>query len=69
MENSNDNIVALSAKPSLSIAEASAWTGIPQTTLFRLWKEGDGPRSFKIGKRRFMLRDDLVAWLQSRPAA
>lgn len=60
------DIAQLSAKPVLGVDELSALTGIPENTLFALWRRGDGPLSFKAGRRRMTRREDLDKWMAER---
>ena len=50
----------------LTPKEAAALAGISVTTLYDLWAADKGPPSFKIGKARRLLREDLIAWLVAK---
>lgn len=43
--------------------------GISKPMLYRLWQQGQGPRSVKLGKRRLILKNDADAWLATLPQA
>lgn len=53
----------------LRTAEVSEQTGIPAATL-RWWRHrGEGPPSFKLGKKTVVyLADDLTAWIAAEKA-
>jgi predicted DNA-binding transcriptional regulator AlpA len=57
------DFVQLAAKPCYDIEDVAALTGTPPSTLYALWKEEKGPRSFKIGRRRVVTRQALNDWL------
>lgn len=60
--------VAVSTDSLLSWPAVRAITGLSQTTIWRLQKSGDFPRSVRISPNRIAWRaSDLAAWL-SRPA-
>ena len=60
---------ALSTGPELLGASALAQlTGIPAST-WRWWASvGEGPPSFKLGRRRLWRRSEVVAWIASQEA-
>ena len=45
------------------IEDAAAVIGIGRTKLLELMKAGDGPRSFKLGRRRLIAAEELATWL------
>lgn len=53
-------------KIAFSTAEACAAAGIGKTTLFAAIGSG-ALRSRKLGQKRLILRDDLLAWLRAQP--
>lgn len=53
----------------LTTAELSEETGISEST-FRYWRAtGDGPRSWRLGRRVFYDREDVDAWIEAQKAA
>lgn len=48
-----------------SIDETASAAGISRSTLYRLIKDGRGPRTTRIGDRRVVLLTDRDAWLRS----
>ncbi|KMM46521.1 hypothetical protein CWIS_04905 [Cellulomonas sp. A375-1] len=48
----------------LTIEEASASYRIPVRTLHYWVQRGEGPKSFKLGRRRMYKREDIEAWIQ-----
>lgn len=48
-----------------SIGETASAVGIGRTTLYRMIKDGRGPRTTRIGDRRVVLLTDRDAWLRS----
>lgn len=52
-----------------STAAVSAYTGVPESTL-RYWRHtGEGPISFKLGRRVLYRKADVDAWLAVQYAA
>lgn len=47
----------------LSLDAACASLDLPRSTLDKLCARGDGPRAFKIGRRWYVRRADLHAWI------
>ncbi len=60
-----EDIKIIEAKPVLTVAEAALLAGVSVGCLYRRWREGSGPVSFKIGKARRIRRRDLDAWMTS----
>lgn len=53
----------------LTVAEAAALLGIPESTL-RYWRHcNTGPRSFAVGRSVRYRAEDVEAWLEARMAA
>jgi prophage regulatory protein len=53
----------------LNSANLHGMTGIPAST-WRYWAMiGEGPKSFKIGRRRVWKRSDVLAWIEEQAAA
>ena len=53
----------------LSSADLQRMTGIPVST-WRYWVlTGEGPSSFKLGKRRLWRRSEVLAWIDAQEAA
>ncbi|WP_306669944.1 MULTISPECIES: helix-turn-helix transcriptional regulator [Rhodococcus] len=58
------------AEQYLTTEQVSARTGLPTGTL-RYWRHvGDGPESFKLGRKRVVYKlSTLMAWLDAQEAA
>ena len=58
-----------STRRSLTIEEASEYTGLPVATL--RWKraKGEGPIGYLLGRRLRYDREDLDAWIAAQKAA
>ena len=54
--------------PLLTIAEVSAYLGIPVQTLYTWRTEGKGPKAYKVGKHLRFRLEDLNAWLDEQAA-
>jgi predicted DNA-binding transcriptional regulator AlpA len=53
----------------LGTAEVSSWTGVPTETL-RYWRHrGEGPASFKLGRRVVYSAADVNAWIDQQRRA
>lgn len=53
----------------LKIDEVSARYGVPEATL-RYWRhKGEGPKSFRLGRRVVYRLDDCEAWLEQQYAS
>lgn len=53
----------------LGIKAVAGWTGTPEETL-RYWRHrGEGPASFKLGRRVVYYRDDVERWLAEQRQA
>jgi excisionase family DNA binding protein len=57
------NVVAVTARLAHSIQETAGVIGIGRTKLLELMKAGDGPPSFKLGRRRLIRHEELDTWL------
>jgi len=53
---------------SMSIDEWCAHRRVSRAMLYKLWKEGKGPKWFHIGVRRFISEEADAAWLAEREA-
>ena len=53
---------------SYSVEDAAEETGIGRSYLYLAIKAGE-LATLKLGKRRLILRDDLIAWLQTKRQA
>ena len=61
---SNPNSVEVTApRLAYSVSEAAKVIGVGKTKLLELMRAGDGPRSFKLGRRRLIEHDVLAEWL------
>ena len=58
----------ISEKAAFGIAACCSYLEISRPTLYRLMDSGQ-IRSFHIGRRRLILREDLVGFLQAQLAA
>ncbi len=53
----------------LDATDLETMTGTPAAT-WRYWYSiGQGPKSFKLGRRRVWRRSDVAAWLEQQEAA
>ena len=53
----------------LGVRAASSFTGVAENTL-RYWRQvGQGPQSFKLGRRIVYRRDELERWLAEQEAS
>jgi prophage regulatory protein len=60
---------AIPASEYLGSLDLEQWTGTPAST-WRYWAHiGQGPASFKLGRRRVWKRSAVLAWLESQEAA
>lgn len=48
--------------------DAAAYCGIGRATLYELIADGEGPESFRVGRRRLFRRVALDKWLAKREA-
>lgn len=49
----------------LSVREFARRFGISTVMLYKCWREGCGPQSFKVGKRRLIPASELEAWRET----
>ena len=61
-------VVPFAERLSLSVEEASAYTGIGTTTLRQAVASG-ALKARKVGTQTIILRTDLLGWSEARPAA
>ena len=47
----------------LSVAEAAAAAGLSRTVLYQRIRSGDGPLTFKVGRRRLVSVESLKCWI------
>lgn len=52
-------------KIAYTISEFCEIVGISRSTLYEAWKNGYGPKDFKIGKKRFISRESALEWIRS----
>jgi excisionase family DNA binding protein len=52
----------------MSVEEACWAVSMGRSKMFEYIRSGELP-SVKIGRRRLVLRKDLIAWIESQPAA
>ena len=55
-------------REALSIEEAAAAVGIGRATMYALLAAGEGPPTFRIGRRRLIRLESLRSWLELREA-
>ena len=60
--------MATTDKLAYTVAEAATAAGVGRTLLFQEIRDGH-LIARKIGRRTIIVREELEAWLQSRPAA
>ena len=51
-------------REAFGVAEAAEVAGISRSSLYMRLKDGTGPRSFSIGRRRLIRRAALAEWLE-----
>jgi predicted DNA-binding transcriptional regulator AlpA len=54
----------LLAAHALPIGDVSLYLDVPMSTLDLLRAKGQGPKCFKIGRRLYVLKAELHAWLE-----
>lgn len=59
-----EELAVIQAKPVLTPVEAAALIGISIGCLYRRWREGTGPQSFRIGRARRIRKEALMAWMK-----
>lgn len=52
-----------------SVGNFCAAYTLSRSALYDLWKEGKGPRSFTVGRRRLISRDAARGWLKGLEGA
>lgn len=62
------NEPTLPPRISLSVEDAAEEAGISRSYIYLAIKAGE-LATLKLGKRRLIMRDDLIAWLQSKRQA
>lgn len=55
-------------REAVSMAAGAAMAGIGRATLYELVAAGDGPKTFKIGRRRLIRLEALREWLRELEA-
>ena len=53
----------------MSMADVASEARISAATLGRRYRAGNGPRTYKTGRSKFILRSDFENWLRSQPVA
>lgn len=57
----------LMAKPAMSVDEFFVnLLGVPTSTMEQLLKEPAPPKVFLLGRRRYVLREDALTWLEHK---
>ncbi len=59
--------VPLDQRAAMSINEGAAYIGLGRSTLYEALREGR-LRSLKVGARRLLRREDLIAFMESEAA-
>lgn len=49
----------------LTIDEVLQVVPVSRVTLYKLWNEGKGPKTVRVGKRRFVRPAELTEWVKS----
>jgi predicted DNA-binding transcriptional regulator AlpA len=60
---------SLIAAPALPLADVSLFLDCPLSTLDMLRAKGQGPRTFKIGRRLYVTQSALRAWIDQMATA
>lgn len=55
-------------REALSIGEAAQAVGLGRATLYELLRDGRGPQTFTVGRRRLVRVEALREWLRRREA-
>lgn len=50
------------ARDAVSVNEFCVAHGISRPTLYRLWRDGQGPAHFKVGTRTLISRESAARW-------
>lgn len=59
-----DPVQATASAPlAVGITDAARMAGISRATLWALLAEGEGPKTFMLGRRRLVRVESLTAWL------
>lgn len=48
---------------SFSVKQLCSLVGISRATLYQAWRDGKGPKSFYVGKRRLITHSSVNEWL------
>jgi excisionase family DNA binding protein len=54
------------SEPLWSHRQTADFLGIPAATLYQMNHKRTGPRSYKVGRHRRYMREDVLAWLATR---
>jgi hypothetical protein len=61
---SNDNVIQLPGDaPALAAELFIKSIQLPKTTFAKMIREGNGPRMFMLGRRRYITHEDGQAWI------
>lgn len=52
-------------KEVLTTEEAAELLKISRSVMYKLLADGKGPPSFRVGRHRRFLREDLLAWMKA----
>ena len=55
----------LIAAPALPVADVALFLDVPLSTIDKLRARGQGPRTFRIGRRLYVRQSDLRDWLDA----
>lgn len=58
----------LIAAPALPFADIALFLDLPFSTMEKLHRQGQGPKTFKLGRRLYVRQVDLRAWLDDMAA-
>ncbi len=53
-------------REALSVSEAAQAAGLGRATLYELFRSGEGPPTFRVGRRRLVRVEALREWLRQR---
>jgi hypothetical protein len=53
----------LISTPAMPLSDVAIFLDLPLSTVDKLRREGKGPHCFKLGRRLYVLQDDLREWL------
>ena len=60
--------MSTSTRRTVTLKEVSVARGIPESTLRYYRARGEGPKSWKLGRRVVYFEDDVDAWIEAQYA-